>query len=104
MAKIIPVETFDCVVFGATGDLTLRKLLPALYYRCHDGQVPEDSRIIGVARSDLDDKAYRDRAAAALKDHVAARRTSTKPPSPNFSTACITCGSTRRRRKRIGPR
>ena len=33
MAKIIPVATFDCVVFGATGDLTLRKLLPALYYR-----------------------------------------------------------------------
>jgi glucose-6-phosphate 1-dehydrogenase len=71
MAKIIPVPTFDCVVFGATGDLTLRKLLPALYYRCHDGQVPEDSRIIGVARSDLDDKAYHERAVAALKDHVA---------------------------------
>jgi glucose-6-phosphate 1-dehydrogenase len=70
MAKIIPVETFDCVVFGATGDLTLRKLLPALYYRCRDGQVPQDSRIIGAARSDLDDNAFRDRAAAALKDHV----------------------------------
>ena len=41
MAKIIPVATFDCVVFGATGDLTLRKLLPALYYRFHDGQMPE---------------------------------------------------------------
>ncbi|HEX3990904.1 MAG TPA: glucose-6-phosphate dehydrogenase [Acetobacteraceae bacterium] len=70
MAKIIPVDTFDCVVFGATGDLTLRKLLPALYYRCRDGQVPEDSQIIGAARSDLDDNAYRDRAVAALKDHV----------------------------------
>jgi glucose-6-phosphate 1-dehydrogenase len=70
MAKIIPVKTFDCVVFGATGDLTLRKLLPALYYRCRDGQVPEDSRIIGAARSDLDDAAYRERAVASLKDHV----------------------------------
>ena len=30
---IKPVDPFDCVVFGATGDLTLRKLLPALYYR-----------------------------------------------------------------------
>jgi glucose-6-phosphate 1-dehydrogenase len=70
MAKIIPVETFDCVVFGATGDLTLRKLLPALYYRFRDGQVTEDSRIIGVARSDLDDHSFRDRAAAALKAHV----------------------------------
>jgi glucose-6-phosphate 1-dehydrogenase len=70
MAKIIPVDTFDCVVFGATGDLTLRKLLPALYYRCRDGQAPEGSRIIGAARSDLDDHAYRDKALAALKDHV----------------------------------
>src|SRR5258708_5618540 len=73
MAKIIPVDTFDCVVFGATGDLTLRKLLPALYYRFRDGQVPKDSRIIGSARSDLDDGAYRDRAANALKEHVAAK-------------------------------
>ena len=30
---IKPVDPFDCIVFGATGDLTLRKLLPALYYR-----------------------------------------------------------------------
>jgi glucose-6-phosphate 1-dehydrogenase len=70
MAKIIPVETFDCVVFGATGDLTLRKLLPALYYRFRDGQMPEDSRIIGAARSDLDDNSFRDRAAKALKAHI----------------------------------
>ena len=44
MAKIIPVATFDCVVFGATGDLTLRKLLPALYYRFRDGQMPPESQ------------------------------------------------------------
>jgi glucose-6-phosphate 1-dehydrogenase len=70
MAKIIPEDTFDLVVFGATGDLTLRKLLPALYYRFRDGQVPNDSRIIGVARSELDDGSYRSRAAEALKKHV----------------------------------
>jgi glucose-6-phosphate 1-dehydrogenase len=73
MAKIIPVPTFDCVVFGATGDLTLRKLLPALYYRSLDGQMPPDSRIIGAARSDLGgDEGFRKRAAKALKEHVAA--------------------------------
>src|SRR4051794_33732290 len=71
MPKIIPVATFDCVVFGATGDLTLRKLLPALYYRFRDGQVPPDSRIIAAARSDLDDDAYRQRAGKALREHVA---------------------------------
>ena len=42
MTKIRPVAVFDCVVFGATGDLTLRKLLPALYYRFHDGQMPAE--------------------------------------------------------------
>jgi glucose-6-phosphate 1-dehydrogenase len=68
---IIPVDLFDCVVFGATGDLTLRKLLPALYYRYRDGQIPEGARIIGAARSELTDEAYRERAAKALHDHVA---------------------------------
>ena len=72
-AKIIPVDTFDCVVFGATGDLTLRKLLPALYYRSLDGQITAESRIIGTARSDLGgDDGFRKRAAKALNDHVAA--------------------------------
>ena len=71
MPKIIPVATFDCVVFGATGDLTLRKLLPALYYRFRDGQMPPDSHVIAAARSDLDDEAYRKRASKALREHVA---------------------------------
>ena len=68
---IIPVDLFDCVVFGATGDLTLRKLLPALYYRFRDGQVPPGARIIGAARSALDDDSYRARASEALHQHVA---------------------------------
>ena len=72
MPKIIPVASFDCVVFGATGDLTLRKLLPALYHRFVDGQMPADSRIIAAARSDLTDESYRERAAKALNRHVAA--------------------------------
>jgi glucose-6-phosphate 1-dehydrogenase len=71
MAKIIPVATFDYVVFGATGDLTLRKLLPALYYRFRDGQMTPESRVIAVARSDLTDKTYHQRASKALHDYVA---------------------------------
>src|ERR1700733_8536317 len=71
MAKIIPVATFDCVVFGATGDLTLRKLLPALYYRFRDGQMPPGSRVIGAARSKLTDEDFRGRATKALEQHVA---------------------------------
>jgi len=71
MPRIIPVPPFDCVVFGATGDLTLRKLLPALYYRFRDGQMTEDARVIGAARSALDDGAFRQRAVQALRQHVA---------------------------------
>jgi glucose-6-phosphate 1-dehydrogenase len=72
MARIIPVASFDCVVFGATGDLTMRKLLPALYQRLRDGQIPPGSRVIAAARSDLTDEAYRNRAEQALRQHVAA--------------------------------
>ncbi len=70
MSKIIPVPLFDFVIFGATGDLTLRKLLPALFHRFRDGQIPRDSRIIGVARSRLDTAGYRARASEALRYHV----------------------------------
>lgn len=72
MPRIVPVQPFDCVVFGATGDLTLRKLLPALYYRFRDGQMTEDARVVGAARSPLDDDSFRQRAVQALRQHVAA--------------------------------
>ncbi|WP_370875375.1 glucose-6-phosphate dehydrogenase [Methylobacterium amylolyticum] len=69
---IIPVASFDFVVFGATGDLTARKLLPALYYRYRDGQIPQSSRIIGASRSNLTAEAFRDHARDALKRFVTA--------------------------------
>ena len=72
MASIIPVSSFDFVVFGATGDLTTRKLLPALYHRFKDGQIPTSSRIIGASRSDITAEAFRDRAREALKQFVPA--------------------------------
>ena len=71
-AKIIPVSPFDLVVFGGTGDLTLRKLLPALYYRFHDGQMPEGSRIVAVARGALTNWDYLAMVKEALAKHVRA--------------------------------
>ena len=50
MAKFIPVEVFDLVIFGGAGDLALRKLMPALYHRDADGQLPSGCRIISVGR------------------------------------------------------
>lgn len=49
----VPVDPFELVVFGATGDLARRKLLPSLYHRYCDGQIPQNSRIIGVSRTEM---------------------------------------------------
>lgn len=46
-----PVDPCDFVIFGGTGDLAVRKLLPALYLRDRDGQLTEGTRIIGVAKA-----------------------------------------------------
>ncbi|HEX2075812.1 MAG TPA: glucose-6-phosphate dehydrogenase [Geodermatophilus sp.] len=56
----------DVIVFGGTGDLAIRKLLPALWHRDREGQLPESARIIAVSRSDASDAAYRDQVAAAV--------------------------------------
>ena len=68
--QINRVDTFDYVVFGATGDLTMRKLLPALYHRFRDKQFTAECRIIGTARSPLGDDEFRRRAADALEHFV----------------------------------
>ena len=52
-STFVPVEPFEIVVFGGTGDLARRKLIPPLYHRFCDGQIPKKSRIIGASRSQL---------------------------------------------------
>ncbi len=58
-SRVIPVDAFDLVIFGGTGDLARRKILPGLFRRFCAGQMPEDAQIIGAARSDLDTAGYR---------------------------------------------
>ncbi|WP_412051174.1 glucose-6-phosphate dehydrogenase [Hoeflea sp. Naph1] len=71
MSQIIPVDPFDYVVFGGTGDLAERKLLPALYHRQIAGQLTEPTRIIGASRAEMDHDGYRAFARDALKEHLA---------------------------------
>ncbi len=71
MAKLIPVEVFDLVIFGGTGDLAMRKLLPALYHRDRDGQVTGDSRIIAASRGTLARDEYLALVEASLRDNLA---------------------------------
>ena len=68
--RIIPVELFDLVVFGATGDLSQRKLLPALFHRDLQGQIPPGSRIIGCSRRAMSTEDFTAFAKAAIEDHV----------------------------------
>ena len=51
--------SFDLVLFGGTGDLAWRKLMPALFQAFRHGTLPEGGRIIGVARDALTDDQYR---------------------------------------------
>ena len=71
-AQIIPVDPFDYVIFGGTGDLSQRKLLPALYRREKDGQLSDPSRLIGASRTEFDHEGYRAFAREALEEHVGA--------------------------------
>jgi len=52
-STFVPVDPFEIVVFGGTGDLARRKLIPSLYHRFCDGQIPTQSKIIGASRSKL---------------------------------------------------
>ena len=51
--------SFDLVLFGGTGDLAWRKIMPALFQAFRHGSLPADGRIVGVGRDDLSDDQYR---------------------------------------------
>jgi len=62
---IAPATTI--VIFGATGDLAARKLLPALYNLAARQALPDDVRIVGVGRTPMTDEAYRDKVRADIE-------------------------------------
>ena len=69
VSRVIPVDDFDLVIFGATGDLAHRKILPALYRRFVAGQIPPSAQIVGAARTEQDDDDFRTEAKAAIVEH-----------------------------------
>ena len=68
--------SFDLVLFGGTGDLAWRKLMPALFQAFRHGTLPEGGRIIGVARDGLTDDQYRDLIRARFDEVELAKRPS----------------------------
>lgn len=66
-----PVEPCVLVIFGASGDLTQRKLIPALYDLSRQGRLPAGLRVVGVSRTAMSDDAFRDKMAASVKEFSA---------------------------------
>ena len=73
--------SFDLVLFGGTGDLTWRKLMPALFQAWRHGKLPEGGRILAVARQDLDDDRYR----AWLKERFVEVEDAKRPSDDEFA-------------------
>jgi len=63
-----PPENHVLVLFGASGDLARRKLLPGLYHLMRAGLMPERFRIVGTSRRGLDDDEFRSRAREAVRE------------------------------------
>ncbi|MEJ7892364.1 MAG: glucose-6-phosphate dehydrogenase [Solirubrobacteraceae bacterium] len=65
----VPVPHTALVIFGATGDLSKRKLLPALYNLAHEGQLPERFALVGVSRGESSDDDFRTVARDAITEY-----------------------------------
>src|SRR3954470_14544602 len=63
-----PVHPTTMVIFGASGDLAKRKLLPAIYNLAHEGALPEQFNLIGVSRGDQSDEEFREEAREAISE------------------------------------
>jgi glucose-6-phosphate 1-dehydrogenase len=79
-----PLPPCALVIFGASGDLTARKLVPALYNLAADRLLPENFAVIGLATRDLSTEAFRDLMIQALHEHLGA---SQKPELVNWLAA-----------------
>jgi glucose-6-phosphate 1-dehydrogenase len=62
-------EPFAFVIFGASGDLSRRKLIPALFHLADLGYMPERYAVVGMSRTPMSDKAFREWVNQALQDH-----------------------------------
>ncbi|NOD91631.1 glucose-6-phosphate dehydrogenase [Ruegeria sp. HKCCD4884] len=73
VSRVIPVDPFDLIIFGGTGDLAQRKILPALFRRFCAGQWHEDANILAAARANHTAEEFREMVAEALRQHAPKR-------------------------------
>ena len=62
-------DPFVLVIFGATGDLTARMLMPALTALCAGGHLPDNFAVLGASRTDLNDESFRERMQKAATEY-----------------------------------
>jgi glucose-6-phosphate 1-dehydrogenase len=79
----LPVHPTTLVIFGATGDLAHRKLLPAIYNLAHEGSLPERFNLIGVSRADKPHEDFR----GEMKESI--EKYSRTKPSPEVLDALL---------------
>jgi glucose-6-phosphate 1-dehydrogenase len=65
----LPIHPTTMVIFGGTGDLAHRKLLPAIYNLAHEGALPERFNLIAVSRSDIPHDNYRQMARESIEKY-----------------------------------
>jgi glucose-6-phosphate 1-dehydrogenase len=65
----LPIHPTTMVIFGGTGDLAHRKLLPAIYNLAHEGALPERFNLIAVSRSDIAHEDYRTMARESIEKY-----------------------------------
>ena len=97
----MPVPTI--IIFGASGDLTSRKLIPALFRLDSTGLLPEDCHVVGMARTAFTSEQFRQQLEPKVKEAIvgsgeswypgtwgrfAARACTTSPGTPPSRTAC----------------
>ena len=97
----LPVHPTTLVIFGGTGDLAQRKLLPALYNLAHEGALPERFNLISVSRSDIPNDDYRGMASESITSY------SRREPDDAGAHQAARSGALRarhlRRRQRLRP-
>src|SRR3982750_1600782 len=64
----LPVHPTTMVIFGASGDLAKRKLLPAIYNLAHEGALPERFNLIGISRGEMSDDEFREGARKSITE------------------------------------
>ena len=67
-----PKDPVTVVIFGASGDLSKRKLIPALYHLQEEGYMPDRYAVIGFSRTEMSDTAFREKMLEELKSQFSA--------------------------------